>query len=180
MKKKKVLLAVCGSVSAYVAVEVADYLKKNGADVHVLMTENACRFVTPLTFQAVSGRPVACDLYVLGDTWKIPHIDLTQQADLMLVLPATATTLAKVASGMADNVVTASVLSSECPVYFAPTMNIKMYANQATQKNLKRLRELGYHIIEPAEGKMICGATGPGKMQSAEYLCRYVKELLEE
>lgn len=175
---KKILVAVCGSVSAYISVELVDYLTKNGAEVHVLMTETAGKFIQPLTFETVSGRPVAYDNYVLGNEWSIPHIDLTSEADFVFVLPATATTLAKAACGIADNVVTAAILSADCPVYFAPTMNVKMFGKTVTQDNINRLISMGYHIIEPAEGRMICGAVGPGKMQSATYLCDYVTKIV--
>jgi phosphopantothenoylcysteine decarboxylase/phosphopantothenate--cysteine ligase len=175
---KKIVIAVCGSVSAYVACEVVDYLTKQEADVQVLMTENATKFVSELTFKTLSHKPVVCDLHTLSEAFHIPHIDVTAEADYIFVLPATATTMAKVAQGMADNPVTASILSASCPVYFAPTMNVKMYAKAATQNNLTKLKEMGYHIIEPAEGKMICGAVGPGKMQSAEYLCAYISDIV--
>lgn len=178
-EKKKVLVAVCGSVSAYISVEVVDYLKKNGADVHVLMTETATKFIRPLTFQTVSGNPVAVDNYALGNEWNIPHIDVTTGADYLFVLPATATTMAKVACGFADNVVTAAVLSAACPVYFAPTMNVRMYAKSVTEENMRKLEHMGYKIIEPAEGQMICGAVGPGKMQTATYLCHYLEDVIK-
>ncbi len=175
---KKIVVGVCGSVSAYVTAEIVDWLKKNNANVHVIMTENAAKFVTPLTFQTVSGHHVAIDDYAVGEEWKIPHIEAASIADVIFILPATATTMAKVANGVADNMVTSTVLASTCPVYFAPTMNTNMYEKPITQRNIKALQDMGYHIIEPAEGTMICGATGRGKMQSADYLKEYIQKVI--
>lgn len=177
-KGKKIVFGVCGSVSAYVSAELVDWLKKNQAEVHVVMTENAAKFVTPLTFQTLSGRPAAVDAFATGGDWHIPHISAAKDADLMLVIPATATSIAKVAVGIADNVLTATVLAADCPVYFAPTMNTHMYEKKITQKNISALEEMGYHIIEPAEGTMICGITGKGKMQAADYLKEYISKII--
>lgn len=176
---KKIVVGVCGSISAYITAEVVDWLKKNGAEVHVVMTEAATKFVTALTFQTLSGRPAAVNDYETGEEWYIPHITAAKDADLMLVMPATATTMSKVAYGMADNMVTATILAVTCPVYFAPTMNTNMYEKKTTQRNLMTLKELGYHIIEPDEGTMICGATGRGRMQTAEYLKNYIENVVQ-
>lgn len=175
---KKVLICVCGSVSAYVTAEIVDWLKKNNAYVQVAMTKSATKFVTPLTFQTVSGHPVAINIFATGQEWQIPHIQIAKEVDLIIVLPATATTMAKVVNGLADNIVTAAILAATCPVYFAPTMNSNMYEKVITKKNIETLQAMGYHIIEPAEGTMICGITGQGKMHSAEYLKKYIQNII--
>ena len=174
----KIIVAVCGSISAYVACELVDALHKGGEDVHVIMTPTAARFVTPLSFQVLSDHPVAIDNYALGEPWHIPHIQLSRDADALFIVPATATTMAKIAAGMADNVLTAAVLSARCPIYFAPSMNVNMYENPVTQSNIQKLCERGMHLIEPATGKMICGATGRGKMLSAETLKAIVWDII--
>ncbi len=161
---KEILLGISGGIAAYKA---ADYLRKMkalGAKVQVVMTESATRFVSPLTFEALSGRPVYHHMFPSGDTNSMLHIDLARKADLFAVLPATANVLAKASNGLADNLLLATILCHSRPVLFFPSMNPAMYANPATVDNIKSLREYGHKVIEPETGKTACGECGKGRL----------------
>ena len=170
---KKILLGVTGGIAAYKCAELVRLLKKAGADVVVSMTEAATRFVTPLTFQALSGHPVAVDAWNPGQGNGMHHIDLTRSADLMLVAPASADFMAKIAQGRADDLLSTLVLARDCPLAVAPAMNRQMWSNPATQRNAAQLRADGIALWGPASGEQACGETGEGRMlEPAELLER--------
>ena len=164
--KKVVLLGVTGGIAAYKSAYVASGLKKKNFDVHVLMTKNAAEFIAPLTFETLTGNKVCIDTFDRNFEFKTEHISLAKMADLVLIAPCTANVAAKLACGIADDMLTTTVLACTCPKLVAPAMNTAMYENPVTQDNLERLRHYGYSIIEPASGLLACGDTGKGKMPS--------------
>ncbi len=161
---KNIVLGVTGGIAAYKAVELASRMKKAGAQVHVIMTKAALEFVTELTFREITGNPVATDMWGRVQEFHVEHIALAQLADLMIVAPATANLIAKTAAGLADDLLTTTLLATKAPVFLAPAMNTGMFENPVTQENLKRLRERGFHIIEPASGELACGTRGVGRL----------------
>ncbi len=163
---KRIILAVSGSISAYKSADLTSKLKKKGYDVHVIMTEAAQAFITPLTLQVLSKNPVHTDVLEEKLAYRINHIDLGKKADLFIVAPASANTIAKLANGMADNMLTATALAlpSTTPKLIAPAMNTKMYDNPLTKKNLNTLDQLGYQEILPKSGVLACGDTGRGAL----------------
>ena len=179
-ERKKVILGISGGISAYKSVYIASGLKKKGYDVHVIMTDNAAKFVTPLTFETMSGNRVVTDVFDPANESPTEHISLGQSADLVLIAPATANTIAKLANGIADNMLTTTMLACTCPVLISPAMNTAMFENPATQANLEILRSRGYEIIEPAEGMLACGVEGKGKMPEPDVLIDYVEQWVEK
>lgn len=175
---KTVLLGVTGGVAAYKAAMLASALVKQHATVHVLMTKNATEFITPLTFEALTGQKVSVDTFDRNFQHKTEHISLSDQANLVLIAPATANVLAKLACGIADDMLTTTVLACDCPKIAAPAMNTRMYENPVTQDNLRRLQHYGWEIIEPASGRLACGAVGKGKMPEPEQLLEAVLHAL--
>jgi phosphopantothenoylcysteine decarboxylase/phosphopantothenate--cysteine ligase len=161
---KKIILGISGGIAAYKAVDWLRELRREGAEVRVVMTENATRFVTPLTFAALSGQKVYQGMFDPDDAERIPHVNLAAEADLILIAPATAQTIARLASGMADDLPSALVLANQSPVIVCPAMNCNMYLNPATQANLDRLRGYGYRIVEPDSGSLACNTEGPGRL----------------
>lgn len=175
----EVIIAVCGGIAAYKTCEVVSRLVQHGCGVTVAMTRAARRFVTPLTFEALSGRRVLSDLWKPGDNADIQHIDLTTRADLILIAPATANTIARIATGLADDVVTNLVISADSPVMVAPAMNNRMWSNRAVQRNVTILRDDGVLVVGPTEGWLACRSVGPGRMVDAPVLVDEVtKQLL--
>ncbi len=167
LKDKNILLAVCGGIAAYKVVEVASRLRKAGAHVHVLMTQEATKFVTPLTFQEISGNPVNVSMWDKVTNWNVEHIALANLADVVLIAPATANVIGKVANGIADDMLTTVIMATTAPVYIAPAMNSNMFTNPITQRNINTLRQYNYHIIEPASGHLACGVNGIGRLPEA-------------
>ncbi len=167
-KNKKVVLGVSGGIAVYKAVEVLRLLVKAGADVSVIMTRSAQEFVTPLTFQTLSGNPVHTELFNHYQEKEIGHISLADRADLFMVVPATANVIGKVAAGIADDLLTTTLMATRAPVLFAPAMNVHMYENPIYQRNEACLRDLGYHFIDPAVGALACGYEGQGKLPEPE------------
>jgi phosphopantothenoylcysteine decarboxylase/phosphopantothenate--cysteine ligase len=165
---KKIVIGVTGSIAAFKVAGWVSTLTKDGADVSVVMTESGTRFVAPLTFAALSGNPVLTDMFQAEEAHAISHIQLAQEADLILIAPATANTIAKLAHGFADDLLSTTVLAADCPVVIAPAMNSKMFENPLTRKNIKILDETGYGIIEPEYGKMACKTEGPGRLAEWE------------
>ena len=164
LEGKKILLGVTGGIAAYKAVDIVSRLRKAGAEVRVIMTREATEFVTELTFREISGNPVTVDMWAPIQHWNVAHIALADWADAVLVAPATANILAKAALGVADDMLTTTLLASTSPLFFAPAMNCNMYAHPAVQKNIETLAERGAHIIAPETGKLACGAEGPGRL----------------
>ena len=171
-------LGVTGGIAAYKAIEVLRGLQRVGCDVRVAMTRNACEFVQPLTFRALSGSHVVVDDYAPDNPDPIAHITFSQTIDLFVVAPATANTLAKFANGVADDFLTTTYLACTAPVLVAPAMNTTMLAHPATQRNLEKLRADGVHIIEPDEGEMACGTIGPGRLSEPEAIVAAALEIL--
>ncbi len=184
LEGKNIVLGVTGGIAAYKAVDLVSRLTKEGANVDVVMTKNAMEFVTPLTFQTISKNKVNTELFECLDHYDINHISLGKKADLLLICPATANILAKAAHGIADDLLSTTVLATHGPVMFVPAMNVAMYENQVTQDNIKRLKELGYSVMEPAEGTLACGDEGKGKLPPVEDILEevvftlYPKDLL--
>lgn len=167
---KHVLLGVTGGIAAYKACELASALMKQHADVNVVMTQNATQFVTPLTFDAITHNRTVIDTFDRQHSYEIEHIALADKADVVMIAPASADVIAKLACGIADDMLTTTVLACTCPKLIAPAMNTHMYENPATQRNLKQLREDGWEVIEPLAGRLACGAVGKGKLPDPETL----------
>lgn len=178
LKDKTIVLAVTGSIAAYKAVELARLFIKKGALVDVVMTASATKFVTPLTFQAVTHRPVTIDLFDPSSEMGIDHIALAKRADIVIVAPATANTIAKCAVGMADNAVTATVLATEAPILCAPAMETTMWDHPATQENVDILQKRGVNFLEPEEGSLASGGSGKGRMVDPETIVDAASYLL--
>lgn len=164
---RRILLGVTGSIAAYKAAELVRLFVRNGDEVSVIMTEAATKFVTPLTFQTLSRNPVCVDQFAPPVSWKPEHISLADAADLVVVAPATANTLAKLRYGIADNLLTATLLATKAPIVVAPVMNTGMWENPVTQENVAALAARGIRIVEPDSGELACGATGQGRMPEA-------------
>ena len=174
LKGKTVLLGVTGGIAAYKAAALASSLVKLGACVEVIMTENATKFITPLTFEQLTGNRTITDTFDRNFVHHVEHVSLAQRADLVIVAPATANICAKFAHGLADDMLTTTVLACSCPKLIAPAMNTGMYENPVTQDNLAKLRHYGWQVIDPACGRLACGAVGAGKLPEPEELTQYV------
>ncbi len=177
---KRILLGVGGGIAVYRAVELMRLLMKQGADVQVVMTKSATEFVTPLTFEALSGNKVHTDLFDLTEQHGMGHIQLARWADLIVVAPATANLMTKVARGIADDLLTTLLLASEVPVLIAPAMNVAMWEAKANQANLELLKNQGYHIVEPESGALACGEQGAGRLPEPEVIAQAMLPLLTE
>ena len=178
LKGKTILLGVTGGIAAYKAAALASALIKQHAAVEVVMTKNATQFVTPLTFEQLTGRRTMVDTFDRNFSHQVEHISLAERTDLVIIAPATANVCAKLAHGLADDMLTTTVLACRCPKLIAPAMNTNMYENPVTQDNLKILRHYGWDVIEPASGRLACGAVGKGKMPEPEDLLQHVLRYL--
>ena len=174
LKNKTVLLGVTGGIAAYKAAALASALVKLHANVEVVMTEHATKFITPLTFEELTGRRAMVDTFDRNFTHQVEHISLATRTDLVIIAPATANVCAKLAHGLADDMLTTTVLACRCPKLIAPAMNTNMYENPVTQDNLATLRKYGWDVIEPASGRLACGAVGKGKMPEPEELVQHI------
>ena len=171
MKDKKcVVVGVSGGIAVYKALDVISRLRKKDVEVHVIMTKSATEFVTPLSFQSLSQNMVITDMFAEPKAWEIQHISLAKKADLMLIVPATANIIGKVANGIADDMLSTTIMATKAPVVFCPAMNTNMYENPIVQRNISLLKELGYEFIEPASGRLACGDEGKGKLQDTEII----------
>lgn len=179
-KQKSVVVGVTGGIACYKAVELVRLLVKDGFRVQVIMSRGAMEFVTPLTFQTLSGNPVATEIFNLTQESQIGHINLADGADLFVIAPATANAIGKIANGIADDLLTTVLLATQTPVLVAPAMNIHMYENPFVQENLRKLRRVGYHVMEPAEGFLACGYEGKGRLPDAENILEEINRLLKE
>jgi len=178
LKGRETIVAVCGGIAAYKVADVVSKLVQLGAGVSVVMTEEATKFVGPLTFEALSGRKVRTSTFDLVDTADPQHIALTERADLLLVAPATANIIAKVAHGLCDDLVSLMISASACPVIFAPAMNNRMWENPITQENVAKLNKVGYRLIGPDEGWLACRNVGYGRMSEAQKIVEEVTAFL--
>ncbi len=170
LKDKNIILGVTGGIAAYKCVDLVSRLRKQGADVHVILTKGAQNFVTETAMREISGNPVVTSMWQEIQQYDVEHIALAQLADVVLVAPATANVIAKCACGMADDMLTTTLLATKAPVFFAPAMNTNMYENSITQQNLHTLQERGCHIIDPAAGHLACGTSGVGRMPEPQEL----------
>lgn len=170
LKGKHVLLGVTGSIAAYKIANLASMLVKLNADVHVIMTKNAEQFISPVTFETLTGNKVIDDTFERNSGYHVAHIAMAAEADVVLIAPATANVIAKLAHGIADDMLTSTMLACTSPILLSPAMNTHMYENQVTQENMEKLKSLGYQLIEPASGYLACGDTGKGKMPEPEVL----------
>lgn len=175
MKDKKcVVVGVSGGVAVYKALDVISRLRKKDVEVHVIMTKSATEFVTPLSFQSLSQNMVITDMFAEPKAWEIQHISLAKKADLMLIVPATANIIGKVANGIADDMLSTTIMATKAPVVFCPAMNTNMYENPIVQRNISLLKELGYEFVEPASGRLACGDEGKGKLQDTEIIAEEI------
>ncbi len=184
LKNKKILIGVTGGISVYKMCTVVRLLKKAGAHVRVMMTQSATQFVTPLTFSALSQEEVTVSLWPESNRSTtrlgVKHIDLGLWADVMLIAPATANMIAKVARGIADDIVSSTVLALRCPLIVAPAMDMDMYLNEATQQNLTLLRERGCHVLSPVEGELASGLVGPGRLPEPDAIVAFVESIVKK
>jgi phosphopantothenoylcysteine decarboxylase/phosphopantothenate--cysteine ligase len=178
LKGKKVVLGVTGGIAAYKAAEFVRLLVREEADILVVMTENAQKFVTPLTFQTLSGNPVVTDPFALLEEAQIGHIALADLAELVVILPATANIIGKIANGIADDFLSTMVMATRAPVLFVPSMNVNMWENKALQKNIQILLERGHHLLEPGEGELACHWYGKGRLPELNEVVEKMEDLL--
>lgn len=171
---KTVVLGVTGSIAAYKIANLASMLVKLNADVHVIMTQNATHFITPMTFETLTNNKCIVDTFDRNFNFDVKHVSLAKRGDLFLVAPCTANVIGKVANGICDDMLTTTIMATKAPVLFSPAMNTGMWENPVLQDNLKKLQHYGYHVIEPVVGRLACGDTGSGKMPSEETLLEHI------
>lgn len=175
LKDKNILLGVTGGIAAYKIANLASMLKKQGANVKVIMTENACQFITPMSFETLTAQKVYTDTFDRNFEFKVDHIELGKWADVFLIAPATANVIGKLANGIADDMLTTTALAMRCPIVVSPAMNTTMFENKVVKHNIMKLRTYGMDIILPASGHLACGDSGAGKMPEPEMLLEYIK-----
>ena len=178
LKNKCVVLGVTGSIAAYKIASLASALKKQHCDVQVIMTRNAAQFITPVTFETLTGNKCLIDTFDRNFTFEVEHISVAKKADLVLVAPASANVIGKLAHGIADDMLTTTILACKCPKLLSPAMNTAMYENPVVQDNLSILKKYGWEVIEPASGYLACGDTGAGKMPEPEVLLSHIEQHL--
>lgn len=174
LKGKHILLGVTGSIAAYKIANLASMLVKLNADVHVIMTKNAEQFISPITFETLTGNKVIDDTFERNSGYHVAHIAMAAEADVVMIAPASANVIAKLAHGIADDMLTSTMLACTAPILVSPAMNTHMYENPVTQENMEKLKSLGYKLIEPSSGYLACGDTGKGKMPEPEVLCECI------
>jgi len=180
LKNKNIVLGVTGGIACYKSATLINLLIKQGANVFVIMTKNATEFITPLTLRSLSKNPVVTDMFIAPDSFEIEHISLAKKADLFLIAPATANIIGKVASGIADDMLSTTIMATTAPTLFAPAMNTNMYLNKIVQSNITKLTEYGYYFIQPAVGMLACGDEGIGKLADLQEIVAKVIELIGE
>ena len=180
-KDLNIVVGITGGIAAYKACGIVSYLKSEGANINVIMTKNACEFITPLTLETLSGNKVITDMFERPDHIDVKHISLAKKADLFLIVPATANILGKVSNGIADDMLSTTIMATKAPVIFAPAMNDGMYENPIVQRNIETLKNYGYKIIECSIfGHLACGYNAKGKLPKNEEIIDYVKTLIKE
>lgn len=172
-ENKTIVIGVTGGIAAYKALDIISSLKKKNIEVHVIMTKSATEFISPLCFQALSQNMVIVDMFEEPRSWEIQHISLAKKADLMLIVPATANIIGKVANGIADDMLSTTIMATKAPVIFAPAMNTNMYNNPIVQDNIKKLKDFGYIFINPSKGRLACGDVGEGKLADTALICDF-------
>jgi len=176
LKNKNIVVGVCGGIAVYKVADLVSRLKKQNANVDVIMTENATKFVSPLTFQTLASNPVYVDMFAEPKHYDVEHISLAKKGDVFIIAPATANVIGKVANGIADDLLTTTIMATKSKVIFAPAMNTNMYLNPIVQKNIAYLKELGYEFIDPGTGLLACKDYGPGRMAEPEEIVEYIIE----
>lgn len=179
MKKKNIVVGVTGGIAVYKALEVISKLRYLEYETFVIMTENAQKFVCPLSFETLSKNPVVTNMFLDKKSWEVEHISLARKADAFVIVPATANIIGKIASGIADDMLSTTVMATEAPVIFAPAMNEKMYENRIVQDNISKLKNYGYYFIDPETGMLACGDVGAGKLAKVDTIVEYVKNIIE-
>ncbi len=180
LSNKTIIVGVTGGIAAYKACDVVSKLKKLNANIHVIMTESACEFVKPMTFQTLSNNFVINDMFKEPKTWEVEHIELAKKADAFLIVPATANFIGKLAAGIADDMLTTTVMATRAPVIIAPAMNTNMFTNRIVQANMDKLEDLGYRFIDPASGRLACGDIGAGKLADVDDILAFIVDFFEK
>ena len=175
-ENKHIVVGISGGIAAFKAAGLVSQLRQKGADVHCIMTANAAKLVTPITFGELSGNDVTVDMFANISKWDVEHIALAKLADLFVVAPATADIIGKVANGIADDMLSTTIMATKAKVLFVPSMNTNMYENPIVQDNIKKLKSFGYHVYETAEGELACGDIGKGKLLPWEEIVKIIKE----
>lgn len=178
LEDKNILIGVCGGIAAYKVCDLVSRLRKAEANIDVIMTKAAVNFISPLTFQSLSSNNVVVDMFKDPKYWEMQHISLAKKADIVLIAPATANIIGKIANGIADDMLTTTVMATKAPVVLAPAMNSNMYENFILQENISKLKEKGYHFIDPVEGRLACGDYGKGKMAEPEFMEQFIENML--
>ncbi len=178
LQGKTIVLGITGSIAAYKAAELVSSLRKCRAEVYVIMTKSACEFIAPLTLETLSGHPVVSDMFARVTSWDVEHISLAKRADVFAVVPASANILGKAANGIADDMLSTTLLATKAPILFAPAMNTNMYENPAVQDNIATLKTRGAYFVEPADGHLACGDSGKGKLAEVGSIEQAIADLL--
>lgn len=179
-KDMNIVIGVTGGIAAYKVCGLINYLKSEGANIDIIMTKSATNFITPLTLETLSGNKVITDMFKRPDCREVEHITLATKADLFLVVPATANIIGKVSWGIADDMLSTTIMATKAPVIFAPAMNNNMYENKIVQENIERLKSFGYKFIEPDTGHLACGYEAKGKLPKTKTIIDNVKKLIKE
>jgi phosphopantothenoylcysteine decarboxylase/phosphopantothenate--cysteine ligase len=179
-KNRNVVLGVTGSIAVYKAVELLRLMQGKGWDVNIIMTKSATEFVTELTFRTISQHPVTVDMFGIIHDWQPEHISIADSADVIVVAPCTANVIAKIAHGIADDLLTCTILASESPIVIAPAMNVKMWNNAATQTNLNIIKSRGVNIVDPGTGDLACGYQGKGRMASLDKIIAVIELCIQK
>lgn len=179
LKGKTVVLGVTGSIAAYKMANVASALVKEGADVHVVMTKNAANFINPITFETLTNNKCLVDTFDRNFQFHVAHVSLSQKADVFMIAPASANIIGKLANGIADDMLSTMALAATCKIIVAPAMNTHMYENRIVQDNIKKLKDYGFLLVEPAAGRLACGDVGAGKLPDEEILLDYIRQEIE-
>lgn len=180
LKDKNIVLGISGGIAAYKACEIISRLKKAGANVDVIMTKNATEFITPLTISTLAKSRAIVDTFDIPDAYSPEHISLAKKAELFLIAPATANIIGKVANGIADDMLSTTIMACTAKVVFAPAMNDNMYNNKIVQNNIQKLKDYGYEFIEPAVGELACGTNGVGRLEEPKRIVEIIDQMLEE
>ena len=178
VRGRHVVLGVTGGIAVYKSCEIVSRLRKLGVETHVIMTKNAAQFVQPLTFETLSNHPVVTDTFARPETWEVEHIALAKRADVFAIAPATANIMAKMACGIADDMLSTTVMATRAPVLIAPAMNTGMWENAAVQQNVKTLQARGVEFVMPVSGHLACGDSGAGKMEDVEIIAEHACKML--
>ena len=179
LKGKTVLLGVTGSIAAYKIAGLASMLKKQHADITVLMTQNATNFINPITFETLTGNKCLIDTFDRNFQYSVEHVALAKRADIVLIAPASANVIGKIANGIADDMLTTTVMACRCPILISPAMNTNMYENVIVQENIDKLRSLGYRFIEPKESMLACGVVGRGALADVDEIVEIIEGSME-